>query len=161
MMMMMMSRNSAASAAAAAAATTPSQPPQPVPLTRHLRETLQHSRAVLDDWVAGQVRAADAQAAAAAQQLRDKQRAIDAASAQLLALQLEGGCRIAVGVVGEDEEDDGSSTTTENLAHALVKRKELEQQVRNQTASNTRLDAQLEEKKKQLEGTNNTSKALL
>jgi beta-glucosidase-like glycosyl hydrolase len=114
-------------------------------LTQNLREALAHSRAVLDDWVEQELQAADAQAVTAANKVSQKQHEIDAASAKLLALQLESGLSM---------NDENSNNNTENLANALVKRKQLEQQVENQKVKNSKLEATLEEQKKELEGTN-------
>jgi hypothetical protein len=119
-------------------------------LSSHLRETLAQSRHAIDAWVAAERKNVDQQVANARQEISAKQRAIDTASAQLLALQLEYGCNLNIKKDDNGENSfDGKKKISDSLSQ---KRTELETKVQNQTSVNQQIEAQNEELLKQLEG---------
>jgi hypothetical protein len=112
-------------------------------LASQLRDTLASSRLALDAWVAAERRYIDQQVAAAQQETAVQQRELDAAAAQLLALQLQHGCRLDSSNSGS-KKDEGSSLSKQ--------RQERESRVQQQAVANERMKARVEELKKQLEG---------
>jgi hypothetical protein len=112
-------------------------------LASQLRDTLASSRLALDAWVAAERRYIDQQVAAAQQETAVQQRELDAAAAQLLALQLQHGCRLDNSNSGS-KKDEGSSLSKQ--------RQERESRVQQQAVANERMKARVEELKKQLEG---------
>jgi hypothetical protein len=113
-------------------------------LASQLRETLASSRLALDAWVAAERRYIDEQVAAAQQETAVQQRELDAAAAQLLAVQLQHGCRLT-GDKSSRTKDEGSNSLSEQ-------RQEQESRVQQQAVANDRMKARVEELKKQLEG---------
>ena len=65
-----------------------------VSFTSQLRETLTQSRSIVDTWVVHEKKRVDQHVKEAKQEITTKQRAINASSAKLLALQLQYGCNI-------------------------------------------------------------------
>ena len=117
--------------------------------TSQLRETLVQSRSIIDTWVVNEKKRVDQHVKEAKQQLVSKQQTIDATSAQLLALQLQHGCRIA----DDDTKQYLSTEARGSNSNTLSKQQtELESMIEQQTKKNQRLDAQLAELKKEIRG---------
>ncbi len=117
--------------------------------TSRLRETLSQSRSIIDTWVVNEKKRVDQHVKEANQQLAAKQRAIDATSAQLLALQLQHGCRIA----DDDAKQHLSTEARGSNGNKLSEQQtELESKIEQQTKKNQRIDAQLAELKKEIRG---------
>lgn len=102
------------------------------------------------------MRAADRHGTAAARRLSQQQRALDAASTQLLALQLERGCRLNTTTGSNTSNNEKNQTTgTANASSADgddTTIQILEQRVQQQTTANARLDDELAETKRTLHG---------
>lgn len=111
--------------------------------TQDLHAALRESRAALDAMVEAEMRAASEAAAAANRQIAEQQRAVDAANAELLELELHG--------LSVNEDGDGSDSGQQNGGSA-AERQELEEAVQKQQSENEKLEASLQAEKKKMEG---------
>ena len=117
-----------------------------VSFTSHLRETLAQTRSAIDAWAIAERNKVDEQVLVARKDLLKRQKDIDTESAKLLALQLQHGCTVG----DNDKENNKSDSVLSN------ERAELEEKVQKQTTMNQRLESQIEQLKKELEGKQQT-----
>jgi len=112
--------------------------------TQDLYEALGESRATLDAAVAEEMRVATEAAQRAKRQIAEQQQAIDAASAKLLALEMNG--------LTVDEEEDGDDKTGGGGGNHTVELQDMDKKVQQQEAVNSELEVSLQAQKKQVEG---------
>jgi phosphoenolpyruvate-protein kinase (PTS system EI component) len=117
--------------------------------TSQLRETLTQSRTIIDTWVVHEKKRVDQHVREAKQELRSKQRDIDTTSAQLLALQLQYGCKIA----NDDALNQSTGSHMIRNDKLSAEQTEFETKIQQQTKKNQSLDLQLTELKKEIKGT--------
>jgi hypothetical protein len=119
--------------------------------TAQLRETIVQSRSVIDMWVVSEMKRVDQHVQQAQKEVATKQHVIDTTSAQLLALQLQYGCTIGEAQLQQSSSDDQNHRNSSNNKLAQ-QQTELETKIDQQIKKNQRLETQLVDLKKQLQG---------
>lgn len=110
--------------------------------TQDLYEALGDSRASLDAAIAEEMRVATEAAKQAKRQIAEQQQAIDAASAKLLALEMNG--------LSVNKEDSGGDKTGDG--NTTVELQDMDKKLQQQEAVNSELEVSLQTQKKQVEG---------
>ena len=110
--------------------------------TQDLYEALGDSRASLDAAIAEEMRVATEAAKQAKRQIAEQQQAIDAASAKLLALEMNG--------LSVNKEDSGGDKTGDG--NTTVELQDMDKKLQEQEAVNSELEVSLQTQKKQVEG---------